>query len=149
MELLYYVPTLIYFQRRFKSLIALALNNRGHLKYLQVDFEGAIGDYTLSLKYDPSLASAFYNRGLVTYRLGTYAFSNCKQKMNNQNLTPNQCFFSTAFFEQAVEDMERAVGLEPSREEFLEGLNRVKEKVGDPNGHDFKLEFKVSEEGLS
>ena len=56
------------------KLCALSHNNRGHLKYLEVDFDDAVVDYTNALKYDEKLAVAFYNRGLIHYRLGM-AFS--------------------------------------------------------------------------
>ena len=50
--------------------LALAYNNRGHLKYLSVDFNEAIADYTEALVYDRDLAIAFYNRGQIHYRMG-------------------------------------------------------------------------------
>ena len=45
-------------------------NARGHIRYLWVDFDDAIRDYTEAIKRDPSLAVAHYNRGQVHYRLG-------------------------------------------------------------------------------
>ena len=56
------------FSRR--KLLALTYNNRGHLKYLEVDFDEAVVDYTEALQYDPDLPVALYNRGLIHYRLG-------------------------------------------------------------------------------
>jgi tetratricopeptide (TPR) repeat protein len=53
-----------------KSNIALAFNNRGHLKYLDVDFNGAVEDYENALKLDPILSSSYYNRGTIYYRMG-------------------------------------------------------------------------------
>ncbi|XP_049800769.1 uncharacterized protein LOC126235886 isoform X1 [Schistocerca nitens] len=50
---------------------ALAYNNRGHLRYLQVNFDGAIEDYDKAIANDPDLAVAYYNRGTVFYRLGS------------------------------------------------------------------------------
>ncbi|ODM95816.1 Tetratricopeptide repeat protein 32 [Orchesella cincta] len=96
------------------NVISRAYNNRGYLKYLQVDFEGAIQDYTKALKYDSTLACAYYNRGLVTYRL--------------------------AFFQQSIEDMKEAVRLEPS-EEFKLGLQRSEEAYCTTPGHSFNLEY--------
>ncbi|XP_046990853.1 uncharacterized protein LOC124595963 isoform X3 [Schistocerca americana] len=48
---------------------ALAYNNRGHIRYLQVNFDGAIEDYDKAIAIDPDLAVAYYNRGTVFYRL--------------------------------------------------------------------------------
>ena len=45
-------------------------NARGHIRYLWVDFDDAIRDYTEAIKRDPGLAVAHYNRGQVHYRLG-------------------------------------------------------------------------------
>ncbi|XP_049854365.1 uncharacterized protein LOC126335302 isoform X1 [Schistocerca gregaria] len=75
---------------------ALAYNNRGHIRYLQVNFDGAIEDYDKAIAIDPDLAVAYYNRGTVFYRLGN--------------------------FEDALTDMEHAVRLEAKNGEFAEGL---------------------------
>jgi tetratricopeptide (TPR) repeat protein len=69
-----------------KETLALAYNNRGHLRYLSVDFDEAIEDYTKALEYNQKLAVAFYNRGQIHYRLG--------------------------HFEQSVHDMSKAVALD-------------------------------------
>ena len=45
-------------------------NARGHIRYLWVDFDEAIQDYTEAIKRNPNLAVAHYNRGQVHYRLG-------------------------------------------------------------------------------
>ncbi len=50
--------------------IALAYNNRGHLKYLSVDFDGAVDDYNKALEYNVELSSCYYNRGTIFYRMG-------------------------------------------------------------------------------
>ncbi|CAL8100682.1 unnamed protein product [Orchesella dallaii] len=96
-----------------QNVISRAYNNRGYLKYLQVDFEGAIHDYTKALKYDSTSACAYYNRGLVTYRL--------------------------AFFQQSIQDMKTALQLDPC-EEFRLGLQRAEEAYNTSTGHSFNLE---------
>ena len=53
-----------------RSAVTDAYNSRGHIKYLNVDFPGAIADYSEALERDPSFAVAWYNRGQVLYRLG-------------------------------------------------------------------------------
>ena len=45
-------------------------NARGHIRYLWVDFDDAIRDYTEAIRKNPSFAVAHYNRGQVHYRLG-------------------------------------------------------------------------------
>ena len=45
-------------------------NARGQIRYLWVDFDEAVRDYTNAIKRDPSFAVALYNRGQVHYRLG-------------------------------------------------------------------------------
>lgn len=47
-----------------------AYNSRGHIRYLWVDFDEAIADYSEALKLDPNFAVAYYNRGQIHYRLG-------------------------------------------------------------------------------
>lgn len=44
------------------------------MKYLQVNFPEAIEDYTEALKFKSRLAAAYYNRGLIHYRLGEHNF---------------------------------------------------------------------------
>lgn len=50
--------------------LADAYNTRGHIRYLWVDFDEAISDYTEAIKRQPDLYVAHYNRGQVHYRLG-------------------------------------------------------------------------------
>ena len=47
-------------------------NSRGHIRYLWVDFDDAINDYTAAIERNPNLAVAHYNRGQVHYRLGEF-----------------------------------------------------------------------------
>ena len=41
--------------------------------FAQVDFDGAIADYSAAIGLDPGLTVAYYNRGLVHYRLGEHS----------------------------------------------------------------------------
>ena len=50
--------------------LADAYNTRGHIRYLWVDFDEAIRDYTDAIKRRPDFYVAHYNRGQVHYRLG-------------------------------------------------------------------------------
>jgi len=47
-----------------------AYNSRGHIRYLWVEFDEAIEDYSEAIKLDPKFAVAYYNRGQIHYRLG-------------------------------------------------------------------------------
>lgn len=46
-------------------------NARGHIRYLWVDFDEAIEDYSEAIRRNPNFAVAHYNRGQVHYRLGS------------------------------------------------------------------------------
>ena len=52
-----------------KDTLADLYNERGFTKYLYVDFDGAVADYTLAIEQNKK-AVYFYNRGLIHYRLG-------------------------------------------------------------------------------
>ncbi|KAM4600858.1 tetratricopeptide repeat protein 32 [Polymixia lowei] len=68
--------------------LATALNNRGQIKYLRVDFHEAIEDYTKAIEADGQFEVPFYNRGLINYRLGSFedAKSDFRQALR---LNPN------------------------------------------------------------
>lgn len=53
-----------------KRLLSCAWNDRGHLKYLQVNFDDAIYDYTRAIERDKDFAVPYYNRGQIHYRMG-------------------------------------------------------------------------------
>ncbi|XP_025900727.1 tetratricopeptide repeat protein 32 [Nothoprocta perdicaria] len=52
--------------------LATALNNRGHLRYLRVEFAAALEDYAAAIASQPDFEVPYYNRGLVLYRLGCF-----------------------------------------------------------------------------
>ncbi|XP_048355009.1 tetratricopeptide repeat protein 32 [Sphaerodactylus townsendi] len=52
--------------------LATALNNRGQIKYLRVDFYEAMDDYTTAIEVQPDFEVPYYNRGLILYRLGYF-----------------------------------------------------------------------------
>ena len=55
-----------------KEVVCKALNNRGQIKYLRVDFNEAIEDYSKALQLNDMSEVVLYNRGLIHYRLGRY-----------------------------------------------------------------------------
>ena len=75
---------------------ALVYNNRGHAKYMMVDFYKAKEDFDEAIRLNPSLAVAFYNRGTIHYRMGD--------------------------FNLALMDFQMCTKLEPNNPEFTEGL---------------------------
>ncbi|XP_069661838.1 tetratricopeptide repeat protein 32 [Haliaeetus albicilla] len=52
--------------------LATALNDRGQIKYLRVEFAAAVEDYTAAIECQPGFEVPYYNRGLVLYRLGCF-----------------------------------------------------------------------------
>ena len=54
-----------------------AYNSRGHIRYLWVEFDDAISDYSEAIKLDPNFAVAYYNRGQIHYRLGISSQCSC------------------------------------------------------------------------
>ena len=50
--------------------LSTAYNNRGQIRYLRVDFDEAVEDYTSAVQAYSQFEIPFYNRGLVHYRLG-------------------------------------------------------------------------------
>ena len=77
--------------------LALIYNNRGHAKYMMVDFYQAKDDYDQAVRLDPRLAVAYYNRGTIQYRMGEFSL--------------------------ALDDFKMSTELEPSNPEFSEGLH--------------------------
>ena len=81
--------------------LARLYNNRGHAKYMMVDFYSARDDYDIAVKIDPKLDIAFYNRATINYRMGD--------------------------FKIALEDFNIATSISPDNLEFREGLHRCQE----------------------
>lgn len=77
--------------------LALVYNNRGHAKYMQVEFYTAKEDFDMATSLNPELGSAFYNRATILYRMGN--------------------------FSEALTDFQQSVKIEPTNLEFQEGLN--------------------------
>ena len=55
---------------RHKDELARAYNERGYIQYLRVNFDSAIEDYSKAIALNDGFTVAYYNRGLVQYRLG-------------------------------------------------------------------------------
>ncbi|XP_053141252.1 tetratricopeptide repeat protein 32 [Hemicordylus capensis] len=79
--------------------LATALNNRGQIKYLRVDFFEAMDDYTSAIEVQPDFEVPYYNRGLILYRLG--------------------------FFDEAVKDFKKVLELNPKFEDATLSLKQT------------------------
>ncbi|XP_071296367.1 tetratricopeptide repeat protein 32 [Agelaius tricolor] len=55
-----------------RSDLATALNDRGQVRYLRVEFAAAVQDFTAAIECQPGFEVPYYNRGLVRYRLGDF-----------------------------------------------------------------------------
>ncbi|XP_078382844.1 uncharacterized protein LOC144665486 [Oculina patagonica] len=82
-----------------KRLLSCAWNDKGHLKYLQVNFDDAICDYTRAIELDKDFAVPYYNRGQIHYRMGRY--------------------------KEAVEDLRQALRIDPSFEDAQHNLRQA------------------------
>ena len=83
--------------------LSRAFNERGFHHYQMVDFYPAIQDYSESIALDPTYEIAFYNRGLVRYRLGMYLDS---KKDLEKCLETNSAFFEAKLaLTQVLEDI--------------------------------------------
>ena len=82
---------------------ARAYNNRGHAKYMQVEFEAALKDYDEALKLNENLTVAKYNRGTILYRLSK--------------------------FDQAIDDLKAAVEADGDNEEYQEALQKCQDEI--------------------
>jgi len=83
---------------------AKAYNNRGHAKYMAVNFDDALEDYEAALTRvnDEKLKGiVLFNRGTIKYRMG------CK--------------------DDALKDLENALQSDPDNEEFKEAVTKCKE----------------------
>ncbi|XP_060709872.1 tetratricopeptide repeat protein 32 isoform X1 [Hemiscyllium ocellatum] len=67
--------------------LANAYNNRGQIKYLRVDFYEAMDDYTSAIQIKEDFEVAYYNRGLIRYRLGL-AIEDCIHQQQQQTCAP-------------------------------------------------------------
>ena len=83
--------------------LSRAYNERGFYHYMMVDFYLAIEDYNESILLDPKFEIAFYNRGLVRYRLGMYAHS--KEDLERCLQMNPQFVEATYALKQVLEDI--------------------------------------------
>ncbi|KAI1897328.1 hypothetical protein AGOR_G00082190 [Albula goreensis] len=79
--------------------LAVALNNRGQIKYLRVDFYEAMDDYTSAIQANSHFEVPYYNRGLIRYRLG--------------------------FFQEAKSDFQKTLDLNPNFEDAKLSLKQT------------------------
>ncbi|XP_030051448.1 tetratricopeptide repeat protein 32 [Microcaecilia unicolor] len=79
--------------------LAIRYNNSGHIKYLRVDFYGAMDDFTAAIEAKADFEVPYYNRGLILYRLG--------------------------YFDEALKDFQKVLELNPGFEDAKLGLKQT------------------------
>ncbi|XP_017311695.1 tetratricopeptide repeat protein 32 isoform X2 [Ictalurus punctatus] len=62
--------------------LAIAYNNRGQVKYFRVDFYEAVDDYSAAIKANRQFEVAYYNRGLIRYRLASSQTAGCPKSLH-------------------------------------------------------------------
>jgi len=56
-------------KEQFQKQLPFVYNSRGLARYLQVEFELAIEDFSKAIELNASVANFYYNRGLIEFRL--------------------------------------------------------------------------------
>ncbi|XP_071804885.1 tetratricopeptide repeat protein 32-like [Asterias amurensis] len=96
-----------------EKMLAQAYNNRGQIKYLRVDFDEAVEDYTAAINVDDTFAIAYYNRGQIHYRLARFQ-SGINDFKEALRLCPDFPDAEVAL-KTSQEDLERSQHVPPSQ----------------------------------
>ncbi|XP_022083518.1 tetratricopeptide repeat protein 32-like [Acanthaster planci] len=94
-----------------RQILAEAFNNRGQIKYLRVDFDEAVEDYTAAIGINDSFATAYYNRGQIHYRLARFK-EGIEDFQKSLEYQPDFSDAATAL-QTAQEDLQRSVPSTP------------------------------------
>ncbi|XP_068736312.1 uncharacterized protein [Montipora capricornis] len=112
-----------------KSFLARVWNDRGHLKYLQVDFYGAVNDFTEAIMLDNKFAVPLYNRGQIHYRMDTKIEMAPKGFKPIGSAMPVQCSPNTQLgagrYQQAIDDLTEAIRIDPTFEDAILNLEQA------------------------
>lgn len=98
-----------------------ALNNRGHLYYIQKDYENALHDFNKAIDINPKFAPSFANRGQVYFKIKKYdqAGRDFEKAIELGPRNPyyyhiqGHLFTKTQNYEKALRDYEKAIELDP------------------------------------
>nr|XP_033795153.1 tetratricopeptide repeat protein 32 [Geotrypetes seraphini] len=105
--------------------LAIAYNNRGQIKYLKVDFYGAMDDYTAAIEAKADFEVPYYNRGLILYRLvadesrDVWVMS-IQQQVEKENQTALD-----GYFDEALKDFQKVLEINPGFEDARLGLKQT------------------------
>jgi len=117
----------------FKKVVAAAHNNVGLLRAERQDFRGAVEHFALAAKWDPRLEGVDYNLGLAYYKSGLYKEATAPLEAELKEHPANRparlilgmswFMLGKALLErgervQGIENLERAVQLDPDQPEF-------------------------------
>ena len=117
-------------------------NNRGNIKRLADDSQGAIADYDRAIELNPQDADAYYNRGLANYELDNYenAIANYDRAIdinpqdaaayNNRGLAKDEL----GDHENAIADYDRAIDINPQYANTYYNRGISKNELGDYKG---------------
>jgi tetratricopeptide (TPR) repeat protein len=118
---------------------ALNYNNRGYVKEIKSDFQGAINDYTNALKLNPNFEPAYYNLGNVYANKGDFAEA-IKNYEKAAAINPNDAniyynlgntYTAKGNLERAIEEYNKAIGLNPYYAEAYNNLGLAYQALGD------------------
>ncbi|NWU10861.1 TTC32 protein, partial [Cephalopterus ornatus] len=93
--------------------LATALNDRGQVRYLRVEFAAALQDYTAAIECQPGFEVPYYNRGLVRYRLGTTRGRAGRPGRDRRD------------FDEAMQDFRKVLELNPQFEDAALSLKQA------------------------
>ncbi|XP_047903357.1 tetratricopeptide repeat protein 32 isoform X1 [Anser cygnoides] len=112
--------------------LATAFNNRGHIKYLRVEFAAAMEDYAAAIESQPGFEVPYYNRGLVLYRLAHFRLRNRHLGFCSEDLWlllgplehPN-VVHPLGCFDEAIKDFRKVLELNPQFEDAALSLKQA------------------------
>jgi len=88
---------------QFRQHLSFAYNSRGLARYLQVEFELALDDFSEAIALDSSVANFYYNRGLIKFRLKDFGLARV--------------------------DLEKALALDPRHESAVKCLDTMEKMI--------------------
>ncbi|MCS6813821.1 MAG: tetratricopeptide repeat protein [Cyanobacteria bacterium] len=121
---------------------AMRLLERGLSKAVIRDWQGAIDDYTLAIRQDPTLVAAYVNRGIAYRQLGQsqQAIADYTQAIrlnpNNAEVFNNRAIahLSMGQRQMALSDFTTAINLNPNYAKAFYGRGTVRRQLNDHQG---------------
>lgn len=121
---------------------AMRLLERGLSKAVTRDWQGAIDDYTLAIRQDPTLVAAYVNRGIAYRQLGQaqQAIADYTQAIrlspNNAEVFNNRAIahLSIGQRQMAISDFTTAISLNPNYAKAFYGRGTARRQINDHQG---------------